>query len=66
MVDFGESDKMIKISGKMDNQILIKSLEGIFHSLFKNFYRLNIVFSFSTFEHMRKKILKSISSNAKM
>ena len=33
MVDFGDSDKMIKISGKMDISDA-KSLVVIFHSLF--------------------------------
>ena len=42
MVDMGESDKMIKISGKMITQTLIKGLVIVFHSLFKTFFRLNL------------------------
>ena len=38
MVDCGESDKMIKMSGIMDKKILTKSLEAIFHSLFREFH----------------------------
>ena len=40
MVEFGESDKMIKIKGKMNiYQTLTKSFVVIFHSLFKNFFK---------------------------
>ena len=42
MVDFGESDKMIKISGKVDNSNTYNGFcANILSFIWKNFFRLN-------------------------
>ena len=50
MVDYGDSDKIMKINVKTERLVVI------FHSLFKNFFRLNIFLSFSTFKQLKKLI----------
>ena len=45
MVDFGESDKMIKISGKVDSSNTINLLV-IFHSLFTELFQAEHFFEF--------------------
>ena len=42
MVDFGESDKMIKISGKMDKSDTYKGFSSDISFFTPNFCRLNI------------------------
>ena len=50
MVDFGESDKMIKKVEKWINQTLTTGLEVIFHSLLKEeLFQTKHFLSFSTF-----------------
>ena len=59
MVDFSESDEMIRICGKVD-----KSNTYTYFVLYsqKNFFRLNIFLSFSTFSAIEEidKIMENI------
>ena len=48
MVDFGESDKMIKVNGKGDKTLTTDS-QVIFCSLFTELLQTKCILSFSTF-----------------